>query len=244
MPVHVPRARESTALGAAMYAAVGRRPRRERRRAGRRHALRAHLRARSGGARDLRELFARWRAVYERTLEMVDDGVIRPLWRPAAHDGAELHAMGRRALEEIGAVMDRIPAPRRRAALQRDPRRGPHRVLRRRPRGADDQGALHAAHAPRPGCARRRRHDDASARARRPAARERGAGLVLDRRRARRAWPRRPAHARRCSPPSPRVACPRAPTWSCACRRRRWPTIRAAARACCRWAACTRRCSS
>jgi sugar (pentulose or hexulose) kinase len=29
------------------------------------------------------ELFARWRAVYQRTLEMVDDGVIRPLWRPA-----------------------------------------------------------------------------------------------------------------------------------------------------------------
>jgi sugar (pentulose or hexulose) kinase len=29
------------------------------------------------------ELFSSWRAVYGRTLEMVDDGVIRPLWRPA-----------------------------------------------------------------------------------------------------------------------------------------------------------------
>jgi hypothetical protein len=28
------------------------------------------------------DLFARWQAVYKRTLEMVDDGVIRPLWKP------------------------------------------------------------------------------------------------------------------------------------------------------------------
>jgi autoinducer 2 (AI-2) kinase len=83
VPVHVPEARESTALGAAMYAAVG---------AGLAGSV-AELGAATRFERTFEpdpaahetyiELFARWRAVYERTLEMVEDGVIRPLWRPA-----------------------------------------------------------------------------------------------------------------------------------------------------------------
>jgi autoinducer-2 kinase len=81
VPVHVPRARESTALGAAMYAAVGAGL------AGSVAELGAGIRFErtfepDAGVHELyRELFARWRAVYERTLEMVDAGVIRPLWR-------------------------------------------------------------------------------------------------------------------------------------------------------------------
>jgi autoinducer 2 (AI-2) kinase len=81
VPVHVPQARESTALGAAMYAAVG---------AGLARSV-AELGAATRYERTFEpaatahetyvELFGRWRAVYERTLEMVDDGVIRPLWR-------------------------------------------------------------------------------------------------------------------------------------------------------------------
>ena len=84
VPVHVPRSRESTALGAAMYAAVG-------------AGLAGSVAELGAGTRyertfepvpaaheTYRELFARWRAVYERTLEMVDDGVIRPLWRPGS----------------------------------------------------------------------------------------------------------------------------------------------------------------
>jgi autoinducer 2 (AI-2) kinase len=84
VPVHVPRARESTALGAAMYAAVG---------AGLAGSV-AELGEGTPYERTFepvpavhetyRELFARWRAVYERTLEMVDDGVIRPLWKPGS----------------------------------------------------------------------------------------------------------------------------------------------------------------
>jgi autoinducer 2 (AI-2) kinase len=83
VPVHVPQARESTALGAAMYAAVG---------AGLAGSV-AELGAATRFERTFEpdaavhetylELFARWRTVYERTLEMVDAGVIRPLWRSA-----------------------------------------------------------------------------------------------------------------------------------------------------------------
>jgi autoinducer-2 kinase len=82
VPVRVPQARESTALGAAMYAAVG---------AGLAASV-AELGAATRFKRTFEpdaavhetylELFARWRAIYQRTLEMVDDGVIRPLWRP------------------------------------------------------------------------------------------------------------------------------------------------------------------
>jgi autoinducer-2 kinase len=83
VPVRVPVTRESTALGAAMYAAVG---------AGLAGSV-AELGAATRFERTFEpdaavhetylELFERWHAVYGRTLEMVDDGVIRPLWRPA-----------------------------------------------------------------------------------------------------------------------------------------------------------------
>ena len=245
VPVHVPRARESTALGAAMYAAVGAGLAASVAELGAATRIRAHVRARRGGARDLRRAV---RALARRLRAHARDGGRRR--DPAALEAGrrmtagDLHAMGRRALEEIGAVIDRIPAARRRAPLRRDPRRGPHRLLRRRPRGADDQGALHAAHAPRPRRARRRRHDDAAGRARRPAARERRAGLVLDGRRARgRRRGGRRAHGRLHRPargPRARAGRPgRAPAGADDGRR-----PGAAARACCRWAACTRPCNS
>jgi autoinducer 2 (AI-2) kinase len=83
VPVTVPRARESTALGAAMYAAVGAGLAENVAELGARTRFEATFEPDAAVHETYLELFARWRAIYERTLEMVDDGVIRPLWRPA-----------------------------------------------------------------------------------------------------------------------------------------------------------------
>ena len=94
------------------------------------------------------------------------------------------------------------------------------------PRGAHDEGALHAAHAPRPRRAHGRRHDDAARRRGRPAPGERGAGMVLDRRRARGSGARGAGARTLVVTAQPDGAgAPPGPTWSSTCRPRRWPTI-------------------
>ena len=86
------------------------------------------------------------------------------------------------------------------------------------------QGALHAAHAPRARCARRRRHDDAAAR--------RGDLLLVS---AGPGWfstvdalvgvaAEAGARTARRSPPSPRGACRARRPRRATCPRRRWPT--------------------
>jgi len=84
LPVHVPVVKESSALGAAICAGTG---------AGIYGSLtdlEADLRVRSAtfepdavavGGYD--ERYVTWRQVYERTLEMCDDGLLSPLWRAA-----------------------------------------------------------------------------------------------------------------------------------------------------------------
>ena len=83
VPIHVPQARESTALGAAMYAAVGAGLAASVSELGKATRFERTFEPDAAVHETYLELFARWRAVYRRTLEMVDDGVIRPLWRPA-----------------------------------------------------------------------------------------------------------------------------------------------------------------
>jgi len=88
--VHVPEVKESTALGAAMFAGIG-------------SGLYADLD--EATARLVRfersvdpepatmtayeEHFARWSAVYPRILELSDAGLLRPMWWPAGADAAE-----------------------------------------------------------------------------------------------------------------------------------------------------------
>ena len=138
VPVHVPVVEESTALGAAIYAGVG---------AGLYGSSPTWAPARASSAPSsptpsahdaYDELFARWREVYRHSLEMVDaEGDPTIVEARRRMTAADVHAMGRRALAEIGAVIDRIPAGDIEPPLQRDPRRKAHRLLRRRARGVD-----------------------------------------------------------------------------------------------------------
>jgi autoinducer 2 (AI-2) kinase len=83
VPVRVPAVRESTALGAAVCAGVG---------AGLYDSLtdvarlvrfeRTHE-PEPAAARAYDELYTQWRRVYDRMLELSEDGVVRPLWRAA-----------------------------------------------------------------------------------------------------------------------------------------------------------------
>jgi autoinducer 2 (AI-2) kinase len=84
VPVHIPAVTESSALGAAICAGTG---------AGLYeglHELRPALRHRAAtfepdpaavAAYD--EKYATWREVYQRMLDITDDGLLRPLWRAA-----------------------------------------------------------------------------------------------------------------------------------------------------------------
>jgi autoinducer 2 (AI-2) kinase len=84
VPVHIPAVTESSALGAAICAGTG---------AGvyqGLHELRPALRQRTAtfdpdpaavAAYD--EKYATWREVYQRMLDITDDGLLSPLWRAA-----------------------------------------------------------------------------------------------------------------------------------------------------------------
>jgi autoinducer 2 (AI-2) kinase len=84
LPVHVPVVKESTALGAAIYAGIGagvyedlievtaRLVRRER-----------TFEPGAAARRTYDERYAGWRALYPRILELSEDGLLRPMWWPA-----------------------------------------------------------------------------------------------------------------------------------------------------------------
>ena len=77
--------KESTALGAAIYAGVGAGLYDDAERAAERLvALRADVRARRRAARGLRPaLYEPWLELYRRSLELSEAGLVRPLWRAA-----------------------------------------------------------------------------------------------------------------------------------------------------------------
>jgi autoinducer 2 (AI-2) kinase len=82
--VKIPRVKESTALGAALYAGLG---------VGLYHDLPGTLQAvvsfehsyepDAGRHRRYQELYAQWQEVYRRSLELVEAGLLQPLWRAA-----------------------------------------------------------------------------------------------------------------------------------------------------------------
>jgi autoinducer 2 (AI-2) kinase len=83
IPVRIPVVRESTALGAAVYAGVG---------AGlfadapstAREMARFERTVEPGrAAADYEDLYRRWLELYRRSLELCEDGLVRPLWRAA-----------------------------------------------------------------------------------------------------------------------------------------------------------------
>lgn len=84
LPVHVPAVKESSALGAAICAGAGAGV------YGSLTELEADLRVRSGtfepapsAAAVYDERYATWRQVYQRMLDLCDDGLLSPLWRAA-----------------------------------------------------------------------------------------------------------------------------------------------------------------
>jgi autoinducer 2 (AI-2) kinase len=84
LPVHVPVVKESTALGAAIYAGIGAGIYRDlaevtARRARRERTFEPDPTAR----RTYDERYAAWRALYPRILELAEEGMLRPMWWPA-----------------------------------------------------------------------------------------------------------------------------------------------------------------
>ena len=85
VPVRIPVVKESTALGAAIYAGVGAGLFDDADRRGRAtRPLRAHRSSPSPArSRPIAELYDRWRELYRRSLELSEAGLVRPLWRAA-----------------------------------------------------------------------------------------------------------------------------------------------------------------
>jgi autoinducer 2 (AI-2) kinase len=84
LPVKVPKVKESTALGAAIFAGIG---------AGEYPDVATAARAVAGFETTLdpdpsvheryEELYADWKRIYEGELALVDQGLLKPLWRAA-----------------------------------------------------------------------------------------------------------------------------------------------------------------
>ena len=83
VPVRIPVVKESTALGAAIYAGVGAGLYADASTRGRARALRAHVRARARAAAAYDELYDHWLELYRGALELSEAGLVRPLWRAA-----------------------------------------------------------------------------------------------------------------------------------------------------------------
>jgi autoinducer-2 kinase len=83
VPVHVPLVRESTALGAAMYAAVGAGLAADVAELGRATRFERTFEPDAAAHELYTGLAESWRELYRRSLEMVDAGVVRPMWKPA-----------------------------------------------------------------------------------------------------------------------------------------------------------------
>jgi autoinducer-2 kinase len=84
LPVHVPVVKESTALGAAIYAGIGAGIYRDLAEVTARLVRRERTFEPGAAAqRTYDERFAAWRALYPRILELSEDGLLRPMWWPA-----------------------------------------------------------------------------------------------------------------------------------------------------------------
>ena len=84
MPIHVPVVKESTALGAAIYAGVGVGLFDDAAAAGA-QLVRFDRRCEpdAGAVAVYRELYDQWLAIYSLSLELAEAGLVRPLWRAA-----------------------------------------------------------------------------------------------------------------------------------------------------------------
>jgi autoinducer 2 (AI-2) kinase len=84
LPVHVPMVKESTALGAAIYAGIGAGIYRDLAEVTARLARRERTFEPDPSARrTYDERYAAWRALYPRILELSEEGMLRPMWWPA-----------------------------------------------------------------------------------------------------------------------------------------------------------------
>ena len=81
VPVAIPTVKESTALGAAMYAAVGAGLFGDVREAAEAVAFERTVEPDEAAHRVYAELYDRWRELYARVLPLADDAIVRPLWR-------------------------------------------------------------------------------------------------------------------------------------------------------------------
>jgi autoinducer 2 (AI-2) kinase len=82
--VHVPTVKESTALGAALYAGVGAGVYPDVETAASDIACTEHTFEPDPDTHEIyQSLYDQWRQVYERSLAMVEDGLLRPMWRAA-----------------------------------------------------------------------------------------------------------------------------------------------------------------
>jgi autoinducer 2 (AI-2) kinase len=83
VPVRIPAVKESSALGAAVCAGVGAGLYASLSDAEHLASFEATVEPEAETATRYRSLYDEWRAVYDRMLEMSEDGVVRPLWRAA-----------------------------------------------------------------------------------------------------------------------------------------------------------------
>jgi autoinducer 2 (AI-2) kinase len=84
LPVRVPAITESTALGAALYAAIGAGLHRDiAEAAGSVARIRRTFDPRADVRRTYDERYAAWRALYPRILDLSESGLLRPMWWPA-----------------------------------------------------------------------------------------------------------------------------------------------------------------
>jgi autoinducer-2 kinase len=83
VPVRIPHVRESTALGAAVCAGVGVGVYSSLADAADLARFDATVEPEPAPAAQYRQLYEQWREVYDRMLEISDDGLVRPMWRAA-----------------------------------------------------------------------------------------------------------------------------------------------------------------
>jgi autoinducer 2 (AI-2) kinase len=83
VPVRIPAVKESSALGAAICAGVGAGVHSSLADAARLARFETTIDPEAEAAHRYRELYDQWRAVYDRMLDISEDGVVRPLWRAA-----------------------------------------------------------------------------------------------------------------------------------------------------------------
>jgi autoinducer 2 (AI-2) kinase len=83
VPVHVPAVKESTALGAAVCAGVGAGVYASLADVARLMRFERTFEPDAGASAAYVTLYEQWRDVYDRVLQISEDGAVRPLWRAA-----------------------------------------------------------------------------------------------------------------------------------------------------------------